>query len=419
MGEEARTPVLVGVAALGQAIAYLFTVIMARRLAVAGFEAFVVASAAFILLAALAPRGAEKCALRRLPALLEKGELGLARGYLQFGAGRTAWTALALAGALALWVTRVGARTPETGAALIVTGLSLPAGALAHFCVEALSAAGRPALALTLFKLCTPTVALGLAALLLVSPIGIDGRLATACWGAAWAVTLALMVVALWRALPPELARVRPAYQVATWRTEARPFLVYRISLAVLGQSGLIALDLLQPSAAEVGAYAAAAGTAGLVTVLATSTNRAFGRNLALLLEARDVRGLAALRRQRLRWLGPPVALFLLASLLAPRRILTLFRPEFVGAGATPLRLLALATAFSVVFALAPTSLKFEKRNRTIYLVTSLAAAAQLGLLLLLTPALGATGAALAYMLSTVGMYGAFAVLARLEGAER
>ena len=324
---------------------------------------------------------------------------------------------MALAGALALWVAWAGARTPETGAALIVTGLSLPAGALAHFGVEALSAAGRPALALALFKLCTPAVALGLAALLLASPIGIDGRLATACWGAAWAVTLGLMAIALWRVLPRRLARARPVYEVATWRAEARPFLIYRMSLALLGQSGLIALDLLQPSAAVVGAYAAAAGTAGLVTVLATSTNRAFARSLTLLLEARDVRGLAALHRQRLRWLGLPVALFLLASLFAPSRILTAFRPEFVAAGATPLRLLALATAFSVVFALAPTSLKFQKRNNAIYLATALAATSQLGLLLLLIPPLGATGAALAYTVSTGGMYSAMAVLARREVA--
>jgi O-antigen/teichoic acid export membrane protein len=112
---------------------------------------------------------------------------------------------------------------------------------------------------------------------------------------------------------------------------------------------------------------------------------------------------------------GPPVVVFLLASLIAPGGILTVFRPEFVEAGATPLRLLALATAFSVVFALAPTQLKFQKRNRTIYLATALAAAAQLGLLLLLIPPLGATGAALAYTLSTVGMYGALAALARRE----
>jgi O-antigen/teichoic acid export membrane protein len=341
--------------------------------------------------------------------------LGLARGYLQFGASRTLGTSLAVAGAAAIWVAWAGARSAETRGAIVVACLSLPAGALAHFGVEALSAAGRPALALALFKLCTPTVALGLAALLLISPITMDGRLATVCWGAAWALTLGLMTVALWRVLPPALLRTQPDFQGATWRAEARPFLIHRMSLALLGQSGLIALDLLQPSAAAVGAYAAAAGTAGLVTVLATATNRAFARSLALLLEARDYRGIVAMHRQRLLWLGPPITLFLLATLLAPGRILAMFRREFVAAGTAPLRLLALAAAFSVVFALTPTYLKFQRRNRTIYLVTALAGAAQLGLLVLLIPPLGASGAALAYTLSTVGMYGAFAVLLRRD----
>jgi O-antigen/teichoic acid export membrane protein len=84
-------------------------------------------------------------------------------------------------------------------------------------------------------------------------------------------------------------------------------------------------------------------------------------------------------------------------------------------AGATPLRLLALTTAITVLFALAPTQLKFQRRNRVIYSVMAAAAAAQVGLLLVLVPRLGATGAALAYMLAMGGGYAAFAMLARRQ----
>ena len=65
---------LVGVAIAGQAVAYVLSVLVARRLGVDGFEAYVVASAVFILLATFAPRGAEKYALRRLTKKYGAGE---------------------------------------------------------------------------------------------------------------------------------------------------------------------------------------------------------------------------------------------------------------------------------------------------------------------------------------------------------
>jgi len=95
--------------------------------------------------------------------------------------------------------------------------------------------------------------------------------------------------------------------------------------------------------------------------------------------------------------------------------LLALFRPEFVSEGVVPLRLLAVATAFSVLFALAPTYLKYRRRNRATYATVACAAAAQGMLLLLLVPRLGATGAAIAYAMSMCGMYGAFAWMAHRE----
>jgi O-antigen/teichoic acid export membrane protein len=58
----------------GQALAYLLAVILARRLGVEGFKAYVVASSTFILLVMLAPRGFDKFTLRLLPVLLDRGE---------------------------------------------------------------------------------------------------------------------------------------------------------------------------------------------------------------------------------------------------------------------------------------------------------------------------------------------------------
>lgn len=91
------------IAAGGQLVGYGLSMLLARRLGVAGFEAYVVASAAFILLAAFAPLGTEKHALRQLPALLQRADWGLACGLLQFGLRRTLITAVLTGLAVGAW----------------------------------------------------------------------------------------------------------------------------------------------------------------------------------------------------------------------------------------------------------------------------------------------------------------------------
>ena len=72
------------------------------------------------------------------------------------------------------------------------------------------------------------------------------------------------------------------------------------------------------------------------------------------------------------------------------------------------LPVLASAAAFTIFFSLAPTYLKYVKRNRLVLGTAAGAAAAQIVLLALLVPRFGATGAAIAYAVSMCGMYGLF-----------
>ena len=55
--------------------------------------------------------------------------------------------------------------------------------------------------------------------------------------------------------------------------------------------------------------------------------------------------------------------------------VLALFRPEFAQEGGAALRILAMTTAFTVLFSLAPTYLKYQKRDRITYAVVAGAAA--------------------------------------------
>lgn len=415
MGHLGRAAKLAILAITGQGVAYLLSIVLARRLGVEGFEAYVVASAAFTMMIMFAPRGIDKYALRLLPALFERGDWERARGFLRFGLREILWTSIVVATAVGGWVLFLSDAPRPTKLAIGVSCLSLPAGALVHYAVEVLSANGRVILATAIFRTAVPTTTLLLVGLLLFMPFELGGAMAVACWGGAWTLALALMAIALRRTTPPEVWRADSTVEARTWRAAARPFWVYRISFALVAQAGIIALDSLQPSAVAVGAYAAAIATASLPLVLVTSTNRYYSRRLSILLEQRDFAGVLELRHKRLRWLVPVCALFLAFVFGFGREILSVFRPEFVDEGITALHILAVATATSMLFALAPTYLKYVGHNRATLVTGACAAAVQVLLLVLLVPRFAATGAALAYALSICGMYCIFARMAHRE----
>ncbi len=78
----------------------MLSIVLARRLGVEGFEAYVVASAAFTMMIMFAPRGIDKYALRLLPALFERGDWERARGFLRFGLREILWTSIVVASAV-------------------------------------------------------------------------------------------------------------------------------------------------------------------------------------------------------------------------------------------------------------------------------------------------------------------------------
>jgi O-antigen/teichoic acid export membrane protein len=182
--------------------------------------------------------------------------------------------------------------------------------------------------------------------------------------------------------------------------------------MSLLAQSPILMLGILDAPPEDVGIYAAAASTAGLLTVLATATNRAYGRELSLLLGRDDFDGIARLRQGRRRWMLPLVAVLLVLLALFAEQVLALFQPRFAETGQWPLRILALANAATVLLALAPTLLKFRGDRRLTYAILIGAATGQLMALLLLVPLFGATGAALATLLAMTAMYGAFSARA-------
>ena len=264
------------------------------------------------------------------------------------------------------------------------------------------------------FRLVVPGTALALVGLLLLAgrPSAVGALLA---WGCGWTVGAALMLHRLAAVMPAAVRSAAPVADAAAWRRDARPLWLYRIAVGVMAQAAILGLEGLGAAPAAVGAYAAASGVAGLALVLATATNRAFARELALLLDRRDFAAIAALQARRLRRLLPVLAAFLVAVLGFAPQILGLFRAEFVAEGTLPLRLLAIAAAVSISFALAPTYLKYRGRHRATFTALAACGLLQLALLALLVPRYGATGAAAAYAAAVVLMYGALALAARRD----
>ncbi|KXU82542.1 hypothetical protein CI15_34040 [Paraburkholderia monticola] len=399
----------------GQAVAYLLAVILARRLGVEGFKVYVVASSTFIVLVMLAPRGFDKFTLRLLPVLLDKGDWQRARGYLRFGAWRTVWSAVCLAGVAGLWAGFADGLQGQTRLALIVSCAFVPIGAFVHLAQEVLTALGRGLAATAIFRLVVPCLVLATLGVLFAVRLPVSGAVAVGCWGVAWVVALAIMLKLVRRHTPPQVWQATALEDAQTWEADARPFWIYRMSMAVLGQAGVIVLDWLQPSAGAVGAYAVAMGVAGIAQVLATATNRLYAGQLAILLEQRNVDAIQSLRRKRLRWLAAPLVAYLALAFGLTRELLALFRPEFADEGLVALRLLALTAAFVVLVAMAPTYLKYRAQHRVLYASVAAAACVQVVLLLLLVPRMGATGAALAYAIAMGGLYGNLARIARRE----
>ncbi|WP_160154191.1 hypothetical protein [Microbulbifer sp. ALW1] len=128
-------------------------------------------------------------------------------------------------------------------------------------------------------------------------------------------------------------------------------------------------------------------------------------------METGEYSAIRRLRIQRLQWLLPALGLFLFVSLTFAEEILGLFHPDFVAEGATAFRILAVTTSATVAMGVAPIYLKHRKQSRIIFPALAVAAVTQVALLLMLVPRLEATGAAIAYAISMVGLYAYFTLV--------
>ena len=405
---------LVVFAVAGQLLIAAVTARLASDLSLEAFEAYAVAVAVFVPLVAVVPLGTDKLALRVLPPLLERGEWALVSGYIRF-ASRHACLGIGSIGIFGLlWIFGVRDQNPDAVAIFAIAALVIPAAVTAHLALEALTASGSAVIATFVFRVVIPGVTLTQLIVLQLLGFQLTAVIALAIWGAGWLAGALLLLLCLRKSFPSQVFRIRPAEKIG-WRSAAWPFWTYRLLVALMAQAAIMALYWCGAPAKTVGAYAVAALVPGLMLVLSTSTNRAYSREIALVLESGSLADLRNLAWRRWRRLVPCLIALVLAVFAFSRSLLAWFRPEFIEEGLWPIRILTLASAFTMTFGLAPTVLKFRDRNRELFRTVAASAALQVLMLLLLAPRFGATGAALSYAVSAVVMYGWLAKLVEDE----
>lgn len=362
----------------------------------------------FTLSVSLAPLGTEKLALRVLSPAHDAPGDGLLRQYLRFAVARVCLGTAAAVFCALTWAFVLADLPAATRLAVLAACLALPPGAATHLGQEVLTAGHQARLDMTLARVQVPGVAMLTLPLALGTPF--TGAFAIFCWTLGWLAAALWMGRRIGALLPAQPAAPAP---VAAWSAAARPLWLYKLAVGLRGQAGLIALVWLHAPPGAVGAYATASAIVGLLVVPVAATNRVYASDIARFLQAGDAAAIARLHARRLRWLVPVALAFVLAIWVWAGPILGLIRPEFAQIGTGPLRVLTFGAALTLIFALAPTHLKFRGQNGVVFAVSGAAAADQRALLILLIPRLGATGAALAYALPTVASYAVLARLAR------
>ncbi len=384
------------VALAGHVIVVGLSILLARRLSPSEFEAYAVAAAAFVVMVAAAPLGADKLALRVLPPLVADGRVAEFRVYIGF-ATRRCLIGSATAVAICLAAVMLFNVSGPTQKALLMSCLALPAAALAHLALETMTAAGRPAAGLVIVRVTVPSTVIVLA-----SALGADvdtGAAAIGAWGCGWCLALGLA----WWASPPDTPAVfPPGAPNASWQALSAPLWLHRLAIGAIAPAGILALEISGVPPVEVGAYAAAMSLIGFSTVLATATNRVYAERMSRAIASGDRLEIHRLRRHHVMWLTPLIATFVALTFLFTDTLLGLYRPEFVAVGRTALRLLALAAAVSILMAPAATLLKLVGSTPSLLRSTGVAALAHVVLLFGFVPSLGITGAAASYLAATI-----------------
>ncbi len=404
---------LFGLSLSNYALMYWANIFLARHLAIDAFDDYSVAVSIVTLLSTLATLGLEKYALRLIALYIERENWPRLRGFWLFSVRAIVLFSVLLLGILGLGLESFLAfHNVDFHIAIVIYAGFLPVIALCLFLTEVITVYGMQILALALYRFFLPAGFLLLIIGVRHFQLGVTAVSTVLCFGAAWCLTLILMLITERAARPRALRQVKVDSKGRRWwLKKSLPLLISSVMMTLLTSAGTIILEVLHPSQAVVGTYAVVMQTAGLISLIGTSTNRYYLPMLVVLLERRDQRGIKVLLDKRMQLIACFIAVFLSIIGVWGQEILGLFGSNF-SQGYQALLISAAGAAFSTLFSDSPYYLQFMGRNRLVVSLMSVAALSMMALSFMLGSRYGSTGVALAYAAPTMLLFSSLKWLA-------
>lgn len=384
---------------------YMANILLARWLSVGDFDDYSVAVSIVTMLSTLATLGLEKYALRAIALLRDREDWQRFRGFWLFALRSISAFSLLLMAILSISLEAfLALRQADVHIAIVVFAGFLPVIAVTLFLVDVIAAHGAQLLSVTIYRLFLPAVYLVLLVGLSLSPVKVSALSAVLCFGGAWTVALVIMWCMAKRLMPAGIKNTMPVMQGKKWLRGSLPLVLNSLLLTVMTSGGVIILEILFPSDIEVGIYAVAAQTGGIISLIGTSTNRYYLPMMAVMIGRGDRRAIRKIMEQRGVAVGGMVLVLLATLIFAGRPILGLFGEHFSGSYHTML-IIASGACFSALFADVPYYLQFMGSHHIVLSLTMVSTAMMVSLSFVLGASVGSVGVATAYMVSVMLLF--------------
>jgi O-antigen/teichoic acid export membrane protein len=386
---------------LGAGMAFGTHVLLARLLGYASYGTYVYALTAMVTLSMVLKLGFDAATLRFAPAYRADGEWGLLRGLFR-ESGRLVWTAAGVA-AIAIAALVALARPgddPVLAWTFWIACVALPLMTVQHLAEARLRAFERVTLSRVAPELLQPLllILLVLGVALLPEAAGGSGALgarsAMLCTVGACGFTLVFSTLALRRVAPSQAFRGPARHDSRVWRRVSFQLTFYSTTMLVIGQIDVVVAGaLLGPEAA--GGYATASRISKFVPFGLTAANLALAPLAARLFHAGKTREL----QRVVVWAAVAILVTTLplgvAAIVFRESLLGLFGTEFLAAG-NALAVLAIGRMANALCGPTGTLLTMSGNQRDAAVVAVGSGLLDGLLLIVLVPALGMLGAAVA-----------------------
>lgn len=368
---------------------------LVRLLGAGGYGEFIYVYTWYMSLLPLSALGLHEATVRFIAEYRLAGNAAAFGGFMRWSATVTVGGAVAVAAiaSAATWIIQPRL-TATLFWALLLGWACIPLGSLASLASAVLRGTERFAAALVPVRIVQPLLIVGLT-YLLVGALGWPTDAVTAMAGMFVGLVIVLVTTS-WLSVSMargETMRATPQYRTAEWRDAALHFLGLTI-IPLFGRIDVIMLGMLQ-STREAGVYATAIQLYTLAGFGFYTLDYVIAPRIASLNaegKRTSIQRLVAASTLASTVATLPLAIALIA---AGRWVLTLFDPQFAS-GYLPLVILASAQLFSVTFGPIGRLLTMTGNHQIAFRLSAAATVMNVVLNLLLIPAYGMVGAALA-----------------------